>query len=57
MFHRKYCINLVESIPRSVADFQTDSNGIQKYILLEINTISKYFLFRMKYFIDGACLV
>ena len=57
MFHRKYCINLVESIPRSVADFQTDSNGIQKYILLEINTISKSFWFRMKYFIDGACLV
>ena len=45
------------SIQSDVADSQIDSNSTQKkYLLLEINTIKKSLLFRIKYIIDGGCL-
>ena len=38
-----------------LADSQVKPNSMIK-ILLEINTISKFLLFRMKYIIDWGCL-
>ena len=35
---------------------QIDSNSIKKYLLLEIKTVAKQLLFRMKYIIKGGCL-
>ena len=41
----------------SVADCQIDRNSItKKYLLIEINTFTKFLLFRMKCVIDRGCL-
>ena len=38
-------------------DSQNDSNSTKKnYLLLKIDSIKKFLLFRMKYIIDGGCL-
>ena len=40
-----------------VARFQITRNSIRKNVLLlEINTITKFLLFKMKYAIDSGCL-
>ena len=52
-----YSLYHAMSIQSDVADSQIDSNSTQKkYLLLEINTIKKSLLFRIKYIIDGGCL-
>ena len=35
---------------------QIDPNSIKKHLLLEIKTVAKQLLFRMKYIIKGGCL-
>ena len=52
-----YSLYHAMSIQSDVADSQIDSNSTQKkYLLLEIKTIKKSLLFRIKYSIGGGCL-
>lgn len=46
-----------QSIQSGVADSPTDPNIIQrKYIMLEAKTVPKFFMFWIKYIINGVCL-
>ena len=51
------CSYEVLSTQSDVTDSQIDLNSMQKrYLLVRINTIIRFLLFRMKYTIDGGCL-
>ena len=51
------CSYEVLSTQSDVTDSQIDLNSMQKrYLLVGINTIIRFLLFRMKYTIDGGCL-
>ena len=51
------CSYEVLSTQSDVTDSQIDLNSMQKrYLLIRINTIIRFLLFRMKYTIDGGCL-
>ena len=51
------CSYEVLSTQSDVTDSQIDLNSMQKrYLLVRINTIIRFLLFRMKYTINGGCL-
>ena len=51
------CSYEVLSTQSDVTDSQIDLNNMQKrYLLVGINAIIRFLLFRMKYTVDGGCL-